>query len=248
MAIKLTVCRGMNVIVTGYPGIDLFFDKEYKPKDSWKIKDRKVKRIIWAPHHTLYGDKTFSGYSNFRNLYQVMIDIAHEFQDEIQIVFNPHPVLKPKLYLEPDWGKEKTDNYYEQWNNLINGQLNEYGYADLFLTSDAMILDCVSFLTEYLCVNKPSLYLMRDPNLMDRFNEFGKMAIKFHYHGIDADDIRNFINKRVIGGVDELKNERENFIRMHLVPPDNNTASENIYKYLIDQLKFYKNKEWQNNH
>jgi spore coat polysaccharide biosynthesis predicted glycosyltransferase SpsG len=140
------------------------------------------------------------------------------------------------LYKEPSWGKEKTDDYYNQWNNLVNGQLNQSDYIDLFLTSDAMILDSGSFLNEYLCVNKPSLYIMRDENLTNRFNEFGKAAFNFHYHGHDIKDITDFIKSTVIEGNDTLKDARENFIKTYLRPPGNNSASANIYAFIVNKV------------
>ncbi len=228
--------RGINTIITGYPGIDAFIDRNYKPNNVWKINDRSRKRIIWAPHHSLEEEKTYLSYSNFGSLYEAMLDTAKEYKDKIQIAFKPHPLLKPKLYLEPDWGKEKTDSYYEKWRNLTNGQLNESDYVDLFLTSDAMILDSGSFLNEYLCVNKPSLYIVRDANLTDRFNTFGKMAFSCHYHGSSIDEIKYFIEHNVIGGNDEIKPAREMFVKTYLIPPNNVSASENIYNYIKTQL------------
>ena len=236
MSIKYSDCGGINAIVSGYPGIDAFFDKNYKPKDPWKIKNRKLKRIIWAPHHTLDEDKSFLSYSNLLRLKNDMFDVAKEFKGEIQIAFKPHPLLKTKLYIEPNWGREKTDNYYKKWNDLTNGQLNESDYVDLFLTSDAMILDSGSFLNEYLCVNKPSLYIMRDENLTDRFNDFGKMAFKFHYHGANKHDIENFIEHIVIKENDVLKMERELFINKYLIPANKHSASENIYSHILKQI------------
>lgn len=243
MARKYADCGGINAVVTGYPGIDAFFDKKHRPNDVWKIKDKKMKRIIWAPHHTLDEDKSFLSYSNFLSLSQTMLDIAHDFKDEIQIAFKPHPLLRPKLYLESDWGKEKTHKYYARWKNLVNGQLNESDYVDLFLTSDAMILDSGSFLNEYLCLNKPSLYIIRDDNLTDRFNDFGKMAFACHYHGKNVKDILNFVKRNVIDGNDEIRCVREKFIKTYLIPPNNISASTNIFNYIVNELSSSKNRD-----
>lgn len=236
MAFEYSTCKGNNTVVTGYPGIDPLFFNKTPIDDPWKNKDRKLKRIIWAPHHTIDEDKAFLSYSNFINLSDVFLNIATANHDKVQIAFKPHPLLKKKLYGEKSWGKERTDIYYSKWENLPNGQLNESDYINLFQTSDAMILDSGSFLNEYLCVNKPSLYLVRDENLTCRYNEFGKMAFAQHYHGKDEHDILNFINDIVIAGKDNLKNSRENFVEKYLLPPNNVSASQNIYEYLLKQI------------
>ncbi len=153
LATRYAQNNGSNVVVTGYPGTDIFIDRNYRPKDVWKIKDRNIKRIIWAPHHTIHPidkDECLLGYSNFIHYHDVMLNIASRYSDKIQIAFKPHPILKKKLYIEGDWGRNKTDSYYLKWKNLVNGQLEESDYVDLFLTSDAMIHDSGSFLVEYL--------------------------------------------------------------------------------------------------
>ena len=47
-------------------------------------------------------------------------------------------------------------------------------YRAYFASSDAMILDSVSFMAEYLYVHKPALFLTREG---ERFNEFGETSL-----------------------------------------------------------------------
>ena len=50
----------------------------------------------------------------------------------------------------------------------------EFGeYRDMFLTSDAMILDSVSFMQEYLFTEKPLLVLRKEKD-SESFNTFGE--------------------------------------------------------------------------
>ena len=229
---------GSNVIVTGYPGTDIFIDRNYCPKDAWKIKDRNIKRIIWAPHHTIHPidrDECLLGYSNFMHYHQFMLDIAEKYSKEIQIAFKPHPILKKKLYLEGNWGRKKTDSYYLKWKNLINGQLEESEYYDLFLTSDAMIHDSGSFMTEYLYLGKPPLFTVKDKDIRDRFNIFGKMVFEHLYHAYNEIDIIAFIEDVVIHGNDPQKEMRIKFYNDYLVPPNNKSASENIFYFIKEQ-------------
>jgi CDP-glycerol glycerophosphotransferase (TagB/SpsB family) len=194
-----------------------------------------LKRIIWAPHHTI-DFREGLGYSNFLRYHQIMLDIAENYKDKIQIAFKPHPLLKVKLSKHEEWGKQRTHNYYLTWENLDNGQLETDDYVDLFNTSDAMIFDSASFLAEYLYCGKPSLFTFSDSNTKDRFNEFGKLALEQHYHAYNETQIMDFIENVVCAGKDIKKENRKVFYHKHLIPPNDKTASENIYNEIINAI------------
>jgi CDP-glycerol glycerophosphotransferase (TagB/SpsB family) len=164
-----------------------------------------------------------------------MFNIANEYEGKIQIAFKPHPMLKNKLYDQTCWGKEKTDQYYDSWENLPNGQLVLGDYMDLFLNSDAMIHDSGSFLIEYIYTGKPVLHTNRDEHITDRMNDFGILAFNLHYHAKKEEDIRAFIED-VLKGKDEKRQEREAFLASALSPPNHKSASENIYDEIVKQL------------
>ena len=231
-SIKYAVNKGVNVTVTGYPGTDIFLDRTYIPKDVWKIKDRNIKRIIWAPHHSIEGEGINIDYSSFLKYSEFMIELCQKYQNRIQVAFKPHPNLKPKLNKEKNWGQNKTKEYFDTWGKISNGQLIDSDYADLFLTSDAMMHDSGSFLIEYLYTGKPVLHLNRDEHLTDGMNSFGILAFNQHYHAKNKEDIIEFI-ENVISGKDEKKQERQDFLVSNLLPPNNKSASENIYDELI---------------
>lgn len=235
LSIKYASNKGVNVITTGFPGTDIFLDKNYEAKDVWKNKQKNIKRIIWAPHHTIDDNTEFLSYSAFLLYEKLMKSILSKYKGRIQIAFKPHPLLKNKLYVNEHWGKEKTDSYYDFWRNVENGQLNEGEYVDLFLTSDAMIHDSGSFLTEYLYLNKQVLHTNRDENIKERMNLFGIQSFNMHYHAKDQNDIINFI-ERLLAGIDEKKEERTIFLKQMLMPPKGLTASENIYNEIVNNV------------
>lgn len=236
-AVKFSRCKGNNVMVTGYPGLDdLLFPSKDIGHSVWKNAISKRKKIIWAPHHTIFDDGSNFIYSNFIEFSQIMLDILKKYKKDIEIAFKPHPILKANLYKHKDWGKLKTDEYYSIWEHCDNSQLNESGYVDLFLTSDAMIFDSGSFIIEYLAANKPSLYQLRQSSLLDGFSELGKKAINCHYKAYNQDELIHFIEDVVISGNDTLKAEREFFVREFLLPPHNKMASENIYVDLCNMI------------
>lgn len=236
MAEKYMPNKGKNVYIVGSPKLDVFFNSNYVPTDPWKQQEKKKKRIIWAPHHE---DKTKEDMYQFDAFYYIcdfMIKMAEKYKEDIQIAFKPHPMLKPKL--EYRWGKEATEEYYNKWDTLSNGQLEEGDFTDLFITSDAMILDSVSFIAEYMAVNKPALFTVSKTSRV-LFNEFGEQAYKELYHTNPDSlekDIESFITEVVINNKDVKQERRTNFINQYLLPQNNKTATENIYDSILDEI------------
>lgn len=225
---KIMKNKGRNCIVTGLPSSDLFY-QQFIYKDPWKRQIGKKKRIIWAPHHTIF-DNQFVCHSTFLEYFDTMLLLAQKYENKIQIAFKPHPVLKAKLY--QIWGKEKTDIYYLKWENRDNTQLILGTYVSLFLYSDAMIHDCGSFMVEYHYTKKPVMYLVNKKFRTDELNEFGKRAFDLHYIGRNSEDIELFINN-VIEGNDYMKDLRMRFYSECLLPPFGNSASNNIINSII---------------
>lgn len=237
LAVKFAKNNGKNVEVTGYPGTDSFIYDQRVENNAWKNKNAALKRIVWAPHWSVVNrghDRPSA--SNFIALSQFMLEIARKYSKKIQIAFKPHPYLKNMLYKQPGWGKEQTDSYYNTWNEMGNGQLETGNYIDLFNSSDAMILDSMSFIAEYLYCGKPSLFMKSEPDVDKWFNKFGKKALEQHYHGYEKKDIIHFIDKIVLKGDDPMKEKRDLFYHEILTPPNGSTASENIYKLLCREL------------
>ncbi len=227
--------NGRNVVVSGYPATDIYFKDKGEINFKWKSDKKELKKVIWAPHHTIDDDVSFLSFSSFLMYYNVFFELAEEYKDKIQFIFKPHPLLLNKLYSQDVWGKEKTGIYYEKWNNLENGMLVLGRYEEMFITSDAMIHDSGSFLIEYLCVNKPVLHTSRDKNVTDRMNSFGKMAYGHHYHARSVKEIRSFL-EMILMGDDPLKTNREAYIKEYLVPPNGKSASENILEEIVSVL------------
>ena len=227
--------KGSNVVVTGYPTSDISLNYNYMTSYSWKIKSSSLKKVIWAPHHTIDDDISFLGYSSFLMYFNFFLEIANKYKGEIQFAFKPHPLLLNKLYELKEWGKDRTDEYYGKWDKLENAMFVLGSYEELFITSDAMIHDCGSFLIEYLFLNKPVLHTNRDTNIKDRMNSFGKMAFEKHYHAKNEADIIYFLDM-LINDEDSKRKERELFIKDYLIPPNAISASTNIFKEIESEV------------
>lgn len=223
--------HGDNVEIVGALGVENLMNPDYQPKDVWKSQNNKKKRIIWAPHHTI--DYLFNS-SNFLNYCEDMLQIAGKYKEEIQIAFKPHPVLKFKLI--NIWGLEKTEEYYNRWAQLDNGQIEQGDYIDLFKTSDAMIHDSVSFMAEYIYAKKPVLFQIRDEKVKEEFNSFGQLCLEQHYLAYSIEETEQFIRDVVIAGNDPKKESREQFYKDYLYPKDGIMPSEKIFNILKNAI------------
>ena len=225
---------GGNCVVSGYPAVDSFASTKETGKD-WKLKNPKLKRVIWAPHHTIEGNTGLIQFSTFLLYHDIMLKIAEEYKDLAQFVFKPHPLLKPALYRHSNWGKDRTDAYYDQWARGYNTAFVNGDYVDLFKSSDALIHDCGSFIIEYLYVQKPAM-ILGNFDRISQSNEVGKKAYACHYEGKSEEDIRAFVDHVVINGEDPLGEQRSLFYQENLLPPNGMTVAENIINDLRNNL------------
>lgn len=227
--------HGKNVYITGAPKLDVFFGENKTKNNVWKHQEKEKKKIIWAPHHE---DKTAIWMYQFDAFYEIadfMLEVAEKYSDKVQFAFKPHPMLKEKLYNR--WGKENTDKYYNEWMYRNNCQLEEGEFEELFLQSDAMILDSISFIAEYTAVNKPALFTVgRKARVF--LNEYGMENYKVLYEAKSdlKKEICQFIENVVINENDYKLNDRTEFMKKNLLPPSGKTASQNIYDCMCKEI------------
>ena len=231
LACRLMLNCGRNTLPVGYPLMDETLSPNYVPSDVWK-HNQKIK-IIWAPHHSFDANCGIH-FSNFFEVSDVMVDIAQRYVHDIQIAFKPHPLLYAKL-LEV-WGKEKTDTYFNQWATMENTQYEPNEYLDLFMSSDAMIFDSVSFIYEYLFTRNRSLFIY-GKGVDEQLNEFGKEALSCHQLAYSIKDIYVFIESLLKGDPDPLLTKKESYYQSNILPMNASTASEAILNEIVNQTK-----------
>ena len=221
---------------SGYPRIDPFFKKDSTFRFAWKMTRSDSKRIIWAPHWSINASVKYSTFQwNFKFMYEFAK--AHP---EISWVVKPHPALSLQAISEKIFpSNEAFKEYMQAWNDLPNAQVYTGAYyQDIFVTSDGMIQDCVSFIAEYQYLNKPMIYLTRDTQI---FNELGKAILKAAYlvDGKNFEAIAAAIQKVFIEGNDDKAAVRKAVFDKYLNYPKANgmLASEYIYKSIADELK-----------
>ncbi len=203
-------------------------------KKSIKRNTSNLKKIIWAPHHTILDSDPLK-LSNFIKFAKYFRNLIEQKRFEFFLVFKPHPELKAKLYAYPEWGKKKTDEYYNFWIENPNTLLEEGEYIELFQESDALILDSASFLAEYIFTKKPMLFLTREET-KNYLNEFGNSCLDCistanNYLSIDV-----FINE-IIRNQYKIKKEQLIFIEDYYKSLKKNKTSKSILNILKKEIK-----------
>ena len=239
-AVRHSFRKDLNVEVVGYPDADLFMNYQPTDKVVWKKQDRPKKRLVWAPHCAIpsHHRKNVATVSNFLWMADLMLSIADKYKDVLQIAFKPHPFLISRLYGHTGWGKERTNAYYQQWAEGENTQLEQTGFVDLFMTSDAMIHDCFSFLVEYHYTQKPVMYVQsHDHEHVDQLNALGKQALAVHYQGKDEAALIDFIERVVLAGEDPMRPQRKQFYQENLIPPMGKSVTQATVEIIMKGLK-----------
>lgn len=235
IAIKETYNKGCNTVVVGENNHDKIRDK--KSFYEWRNLNSCTKKIIWAPHwsvlpgHALYRD-------SFLWLSEFMLQVADSYRGKIEIVFKPHPNLKSLLYQHPQWGKQKTNAYFEAWRKGKYTNVEEGDYKSLFATSDALIHDSGSFVAEYLFTENPVLFTCKSKGAIRKeHNKFGKMCYDLHYFASTTNEIKQFINGVLLKGIDPLKKKRQKFYNNILKIDDGLNVGMRIYNDIVKNLE-----------
>lgn len=220
-----------NGVYTGHPKMDGFFRMTRRERADGK------KLVIYAPHHSMW-DKDTLRFSTFEYNYRFMLELAKKYSDKVAWVFKPHPILKVKVMLKGLFkNAEEWNAYLDEWRSLPDAEVVEEGmYTQLFIDSDAMIFDSVSFMTEYIFADKPALFLTRPEQY---FSRLGKMVKDVHYtaDGKDFKAIEDFLCNVVLDGNDTKKDERHRFFEENLDYRKNGClAAENIFNELCREL------------
>lgn len=80
------------------------------------------------------------------------------------------------------------------------------------------------------------MFLVNDETVTDRYNEVGKMAFSKLYHGRNIHEIESFIVDTILNANDYKREERIKFFNEVIKPPNEITASENIFNHINDEI------------
>ena len=171
-AYALTERGNSYVHFTGSPKIDNLAHEAKAGRSSWPLEDGKFK-IIWAPHHS-YSPHWFN-FGVFSTIYLPMLEFAKANSD-IQIVLRPHPFLWSTLTDRKVLTEAQLSSWRKSWSELPNTAVDEEGsYAGLFLATDILVTDGISFLGEYpLVTGKPAIFFENPDHW--KFSATGEIA------------------------------------------------------------------------
>lgn len=219
---------GKNGILMGYCKLDGLAD--IKPKK------RKRKKIIISPHHTVMEWKNGLELSNFLRYSDFFIKLFKKYPN-IDFVFRPHPLLWINLENNNIWTKRQINKYIKDIKSISNVEFQNGGeYLETFVNSDALIHDCSSFSAEYLFVNKPCCFLLKDQEKLDQnSNAFHKECIKQHYPAYNEQEIIDFIENVVIKNKDLLREKRQAFVQKELLFEYPNVSTK-MYEYIKKEI------------
>lgn len=204
-----------RTVVTGHPKTDTYL-KPARTEGLWKLRVA-AKRILWAPHFTVSRDKTPHTFSNFFEYYEAFIDLAGAHPD-IEFVLRPHPELFEHMVATGLKTRAEADDYRRRFNALPNGQVYEGGdIFELFKESDALILDSVGFLAEYLPTGKPICFL--DSQRRQPLNRIGEALLAAYYRAWNTEEIGQFVRDVVVAGNDPLRERRRTASAANLLLP-----------------------------
>lgn len=227
--------KGVNAVVSGYPKLDEF--SRPAKKNYWKTSSPDIKRIIWAPHYSVNTglDIDFSTFLEYRSFF-LNFAKAHK---NIEFILRPHPALKSQC-LRIGMSENKFESYMSAWSSLPNASVVYDGnYIDLFKTSDALILDSISFISEYLLMEKPICFLNRFgtyEELAKHFNDYGKKVISFIDMAYDKNDISSFIEDVCTGKAVHVSEERKYFVE-NVIKVNFGQVGEYITSYIMKKLE-----------
>lgn len=181
-------------------------------------------KILYAPHHSIQGWSTFQRYGpHIRRLLQD--------NDDVYVVFRPHPGLGPTLQNANIMPLDEFRSFFPPDRAyLYEGD----GYEDAFRWSDVLISDASSFLLLYAPARKPVIYLHREDGwgLDDTIHED---VFQGYYVAQSESDLTMYID-RLKQGEDPLADVRERCQRRMSVGMFEGGAGERIAGYLRDQL------------
>jgi hypothetical protein len=171
-AFALTERGNSYVHFTGSPKIDNLRREAEISKSNWPISEGKF-RVVWAPHHSY--SPHWLNFGVFSKIYLQMLDFAKQHPN-IEIVLRPHPFLWGTMTDRNVLSVEELASWRSKWDALPNTYVDEKGsYAELFLATDVLFTDGISFLGEYpLVTGKPTIFFENEDHW--DLSPTGKMA------------------------------------------------------------------------
>lgn len=193
-----------KVILSGYPKLDYLNESHEICHNIWRHGTNKdIKRILWTPRWT-----TSEGACHFFN-YKDFFSSFCKDHPNVEFVFRPHPLCLQNFLKTGELTRNDLEHLKAEYENSFNMTLDETGdYRDTFLTSDILITDISSLMTEYYVTGKPIIYT----HCVDMFNDLGRQLSEGFYWVKSSIDLERTL-EMLISGNDPLKKKRTKILK-----------------------------------
>ena len=203
-------------------------------EEIWRARDNREQEdcVIYAPHWSFENAEGTNrkGWSTFLKTGEEMLCFAKQ-HPEIHWIFKPHPMLRIKLEERKVWPLEKIAQYYRDWETL--GEAYYSGnYIPLFYRSRALITDCISFLTEYLILDRPLIRL--EPAKPPAIIEPARRKFDAMYRVNNHEELKKVFDTVILGHQDPMKEKRHQVISS--IGLDKNDISQQVIQILNQEM------------
>lgn len=198
-----------NLLEVGYMKLDSF--------DGGNADPVQKNQVLVCPHHTVQDDIGNLELSNFMRYSSYFLEMVSKYST-LEFVFRPHPLLIPTLKKREVWGETVTEDYFESLLSHKNVKLDlSADYQKVFETSAACIHDCGSFTLEYLFMDKPCCYMLKNDHRDDvNFTQDGLSCLDHYYKAHNQQEIDDFLETVVLNKQDTMSQKRSKFVGAEL--------------------------------
>ena len=227
-----------KTVISGLPKLEelrkftVEFEKNPRQFDHlWKGKN--TKRIIWAPHCSLLWNGSNPGFSTILNNLDYICEIFRQNKN-LECVLRMHPFLEDALIRNQVFDETSLKQFLDFIDLQPNMRVDKSdNYFDLFVSSNAMITDGVSFLAEYALTKKPLLNTINNdgPSL----NLLGESLRSNLYTAINNEEIKNFIHDVILNENDHMFETRSKNID-ELIGVNHTGMVERIINFIKEDI------------
>jgi CDP-glycerol glycerophosphotransferase (TagB/SpsB family) len=149
---------------------------------------------------------------------------------DIQIILRPHPFLWGTLVDRNVLSEAELQSWRQDWESLPNTATSEGGsYGELFLATDALVTDGISFLGEFpLVTGKPSIFFEKQDHW--EFSPIGEIAAACSVRVQNFQQLEAVLDQTVKSGLPNLKSEIDRLVAESSPQPGN------AAKLILDQV------------
>lgn len=193
-----------RVILTGFPRYDGLDKFENIDSGNWNLpRTKNIKRVIWTPRWC-----TNEGNCNFFDYKDFLIEYAENNKD-IDFIFRPHPQAFLEWNSTGELPEDKANEYKQRYAKCKNAKIDtQKDYLTTFYSSDFMITDMSSIVSQYFLTGKPIIYCHK----IDCFNDFSRALSKGFYWVKNQQELNDTI-EMLKSGQDPLFETRQQIIK-----------------------------------